>query len=62
VRKISTEEMNIKLENYGLGGDDEMVKFDDLANLMKQKMIAEFLIGELKEKGLGNDLVKEAEE
>ena len=44
VRKLIPEELGNMIENFGFVNEDEMVKFDDLANKMREKMVDEFLI------------------
>lgn len=32
------------IESYGYGGSDELVRFDDLSEKMKSKLVDDFLI------------------
>ena len=41
------------IENYGFEGKNEYVRFDDLPKVMRSKLVDEFLIEQLTEKGLG---------
>ncbi|CDW85063.1 abc transporter family protein [Stylonychia lemnae] len=61
VRKLTQEDLNMKRELYGLYSQDR-VEFSRLPELMRSKMVDESVINELDENGLGQDLVKEAQE
>ena len=52
VRKISDEELKSMILNFGLQGRDE-IQFSEIVPIMKSKQVDEFLVGEIKEKGLG---------
>lgn len=56
IKKISSEDLGIMAENYG-NADQELIKFDSLPEIMRSKLIDDFLIEELREKGLGADLL-----
>ncbi len=48
-------------ERFGLG-QREVINFEEMEPIMRSKMVDEFLVGELKYGGLGNDLCIEADE
>ena len=52
VRKISDEELKTMILNFGLQGRDE-IQFSEIVPIMKSKQVEEFLVGEVKAKGLG---------
>ena len=52
VRKISDEELKTMIINFGLQGRDE-IQFSEIVPIMKSKQVDEFLVGEVKAKGLG---------
>ena len=52
VRKISDEELKTMILNFGLQGRDE-IQFSEIIPIMKSKQVDEFLVGEVKAKGLG---------
>ena len=52
VRKISDEELKTMILNFGLQGRDE-IQFSEIVPIMKSKQVDEFLVGEVKAKGLG---------
>ena len=52
VRKISDEELKAMILNFGLQGREE-IQFSEIVPIMKSKQVDEFLVGEVKAKGLG---------
>eukprot|EP00347_Sterkiella_histriomuscorum_P006793 403351411 len=58
IHKLTNDELKEKTELYGFG-DRPKVAFEELPNLMRKKMINEFVITEMDFGGLGNDLYKE---
>ena len=60
VRKISDEELKAMIQQYGLTGKED-VDFSELLPIMKSKMVDEFLHNEIKQRGLGQDLITESD-
>ena len=63
IKKVTEPEINEVITQFGLEKESKVpgqgIKLNNLLTLMKDKKIDPFLVGEIKEGGLGNDLVTE---
>lgn len=63
IKKVTEPEINEVISQFGLEKESKVpgqgIKLNNLLTLMKDKKVDPFLVSEIKEGGLGNDLVTE---
>lgn len=62
VKKLIPTEIKTLISKFGFKPDQEYVHFQEATKMMKEKNVDQFLIDEVRKGGLGEDLVKEANE
>lgn len=60
VKKMVNSEILQDIQTYGIPKEKEFITFQEMQFHMRENKVNEFLVNEIREGGLGNDLFKEA--